>query len=118
MKKTVKKLDNNVIKALTLACETAKDKVPGFSWLTHTASYDRFPGSLMVTCVFDTDEQLKQACEQEHDRYIRKLIQGHLLKVGVVLKDVRQHVFFDTEQQCELQHGGDWDTRINNKTLH
>jgi len=33
MNKTVKKLDNNVVKALTIACEMAKQDTVGFEWL-------------------------------------------------------------------------------------
>ena len=74
MRRTDKKIDNNVRKALTIACDTALEKVDGFEWLTHTASYDCFPGSLRVTCVFDTNESLEKACEQELDAYFLSLI--------------------------------------------
>ncbi|MGK0307021.1 MAG: hypothetical protein ACI8UG_002783, partial [Gammaproteobacteria bacterium] len=47
MNKTVKKLDNNVIKALTIVCENAKQDIVGFEWLTHSANYANFPGSLV-----------------------------------------------------------------------
>ena len=112
MKKTVRKLDNNVIKALTVACEMAKDKVPGFKWLTHTASYDRFPGSLAVCCIFDTQASLHQAQSDELDACLRRLIWGQLLKVGIKLKDVRQHVRLDSEEACEIQNNGNWDQRL------
>jgi hypothetical protein len=111
--KTVKKLDNNVIKALTIACETAKQKVVGFEWLTHTASYDRFPGSLIVTCVFDSKNSYAEAVSNELDVFLRKLIQSQLLKIGVVLKNPKQHVFFDNEEDCLDQHNGDWERRLN-----
>jgi len=112
MNKTVKKLDNNVIKALTVACETLKSQVAGFEWLTHYAHYDRFPGSLAVICVFDRPESLAEACRQQLDVYMRKLIQSHLLKAGIVLKDARKHVFFDNEVDCQQEHGGDWPRRL------
>ncbi|MDN4502432.1 Fis family transcriptional regulator [Alteromonadaceae bacterium BrNp21-10] len=115
MKKTIKKLDNNVVKALTIACETAKDKVVGFEWLTHTADFSNFPNSLMVTCIFDTDSHRQLAVENEHDIYLRKLIQGQLLKVGIVLKDPRRNVFFDSEDKCHAEHGGDWQRRLEVK---
>ena len=85
MKKTIRKLDNNVVKALTLACETAKDWEIGFQWLTHTARYEQFPGSLMVTCVFEHDEDVRQLSSDENDKKLRQLIQQHLLKVGIIL---------------------------------
>ena len=115
MKKTVKKLDDNVIKALTKACETAKESIAGFEWLTHTANYDNFPGSLTVICVFDNDQSLNNATVKEEDIYLRKLIHSNLLKAGILLKDARKHVRFDSEESCENEHAGDWKKRLNSK---
>ena len=112
MKKTIRKLDNNVVKALTLACETAKDWEIGFQWLTHTARYEQFPGSLMVTCVFEHDEDVRQLSSDENDKKLRQLIQQHLLKVGIKVKDIRRHVCFDSEESCEREHSGDWQKRL------
>jgi hypothetical protein len=112
MQKTVKKLDNNVIKALTIVCEQAKRDVPGFQWLTHTASYDNFPGSLAVICIFDTHASLQQARTQELDVNLRRQIQATLLKVGIKLKDARHHVRFDSEQACDAQNNGNWQQRL------
>lgn len=112
MQKTVKKLDNNVIRALTNVCELAKREVPGFQWITHTASYDRFPASLAVICVFDTQASLKQAQVQEHDVYLRRQVQSQLIKVGIKLKDARHQVRYDSEQACEAQNNGNWQQRL------
>jgi hypothetical protein len=48
----------------------------------------------------------------EQDKGLRKQIQNQLLKSGILLKDVRRHVFFDTEQACLLEHNGDWKRRL------
>lgn len=112
MNKTVKKLDNNVVKALTIACENAKQEIVGFEWLTHSANYSNFPGSLVVTCVLDNQESLDVLLAQQKDQELRKQIQKQLLKAGILLKDVRRHVFFDTEQACLLEHNGDWKRRL------
>ncbi|RTE85864.1 MULTISPECIES: hypothetical protein [Gammaproteobacteria] len=53
MKKTDKKTDNQIIKALTEVCERAKFETSGFVWLTHAVDYNRFPQSLKVTLVFN-----------------------------------------------------------------
>ncbi|MFT5282050.1 MAG: hypothetical protein ACI94Z_000877, partial [Yoonia sp.] len=45
MNKTVKKLEGNLVRALTSACEQAKVEVSGFEWLTHTTDYSNFPNS-------------------------------------------------------------------------
>ncbi|MFW8589392.1 Fis family transcriptional regulator [Glaciecola sp. 2405UD65-10] len=112
MKKTVKKLDNNVVKALTHVCELAKCEIPGFEWITHTASYDNFPASLAVICVFDTEASVELANSKDLDVYLRRQIQGQLLRVGVKLKDARRHVRFDSEEACNEQHQGNWQLRL------
>lgn len=112
MKSTVKKLDDNVVKALTKVCEDAKLQLEGFDWLTHRADYSNFPASLAVTCVFLTEQQLRQALELNKDVYLRKQVQKHLLKAGILLKDVRRNVFLDSEEACAAGHNGNWDRRL------
>lgn len=112
MNKTVKKLDQNVIKALTTVCENAKLQVNGFEWLTHTANYANFPASLVITCVFDNRQSIETAKLNQQDKILRKLIQTQLLKTGVLLKDVRRHVLFDSEEACDLEHNGNWNKRL------
>ncbi|MFT6776117.1 MAG: hypothetical protein ACJAV1_000026 [Paraglaciecola sp.] len=112
MNKTVKKLDNNVVKALTIACEVAKQDIVGFEWLTHSANYSHFPESLVITCVLDKSRSIDVMLVNEQDVELRKQIQKQLLKAGVLLKNVRRHVFFDSEQACSLEHNGDWKRRL------
>jgi len=115
MNKTIKKLDNKLVLALTAACEQAKDTTTGFEWLTHTADYANFPGSLHVRCIFDTDASLKDALALGKDSDIVKLIHSALLKAGFLLKNPARHITFDTEQACAREHQGDWKRRIYNK---
>lgn len=112
MNKTVKKLDNNVVTALTIVCEMAKQDIVGFEWLTHSANYANFPGSLMVTCVLDNSNSLDLMLANQQDQELRKQIQKQLLKVGILLKDARRNVFFDTEEACLMEHNGDWKRRL------
>ncbi|RUO72187.1 hypothetical protein CWI80_10335 [Pseudidiomarina sediminum] len=53
MRKSDKKIDNEIIRRLTKVCETMKARLSGFVWLTHEVNYQRFPESLLVTLVFD-----------------------------------------------------------------
>jgi hypothetical protein len=39
-------------------------------------------------------------------------IQAQLLKVGVVVKNIKQCVRFDSEQACLAQHNGQWSERL------
>ncbi|MEX1221785.1 MAG: hypothetical protein WEA82_06695 [Idiomarina sp.] len=52
MHKDHKKIDREIIRALTGVCEHAKIEVDGFKWLTHEVNYQRFPQSLRVLLVF------------------------------------------------------------------
>jgi hypothetical protein len=62
--------------------------------------------------VLDKSQSLDVLLVSEQDIELRKHIQQQLLKAGILLKDVRRHVFFDTEQACLLEHNGDWKRRL------
>lgn len=98
MNKTVKKLDNNVVKALNAVCESAKDSIDGFEWITHSADYANFPHSLVITCVFDTRESQINAEQNGQHALLVKNIQNALLKVGILLKQAKKNIQFDSEQ--------------------
>jgi hypothetical protein len=112
LNKTSQKIDNNVCKALTIACETVLHEVPGFEWLTHRASYTNFPASLVVTCVFATDAEIELMKAEKQDDFLRQNIQKQLLKVGVVVKNINQAIHFDSEEACLRQHQGQWSDRL------
>ena len=113
MKKTDKKIDNQICQALTKACETAKQEVQGFQWLTHLANYNQFPGSLSIICIFDTKVELDQARQQMKDQLIVGLIKSELELINIRFKDISRHVLFDTEEACEVEHNGKWQKRFN-----
>jgi len=112
LNKTTQKIDNNVCKALTLACEIFTAEIDGFTWLTHRANYTNFPASLVVTCIFEIDAEVNAIKENKQDEYFREIIQKQLLKVGVVLKSVRHNVHFDSEESCLREHNGQWPERL------
>lgn len=112
LSKTNQKIDNNVCKALTIACESSLHEVAGFAWLTHRANYTNFPGSLVVTCVFNTDEEITAMKALQQDELLRAAIQKQLLKIGVVVKNIKHCVRFDSEQACDRQHDGQWADRL------
>jgi hypothetical protein len=125
--KTNKKIDDNICKALTLACESSLHQFSGFLWLTHRVNYTNFPASLVVTCVFAHDEDIAIMQNQQLDKVLRQTVQTHLLKIGIVLKNIHNTVRFDSEEACLHQHGGEWDNRlalssvkqnVNAKRLH
>ena len=113
LNKTTQKIDNNVCKALTLACEIFTAEIDGFTWLTHRANYTNFPASLVVTCIFEIDAEVNAIKENKQDEYFREIIQKQLLKVGVVVKNIKQQVHFDSEEACTKMHDGLWDRRLS-----
>lgn len=112
-RKTDKKIDNNIRKTLTNACEIALEQVDGFKWLTHFVNYDNFPESLAVLCVFDTKADLAKARVTKHDDFLISLIVESLLSEGIKLKDARRAVTFDTEEACAHEHGENWAKRLS-----
>ena len=112
LSKTSQKIDNNVCKALTIACESSLHEVAGFVWLTHRANYTNFPGSLVITCVFNTDEEIETMKALQQDETMIATIQKQLLKVGVVVKNIKKSVHFDSEQACQAKHDGQWADRL------
>lgn len=112
MTKTEKKIESAICESLTEVCEIALDEVAGFKWLTHQVNYHDFPRSLVVVCVFDTNEELASAQNSHHDEYLCQLIQNKLSAIGIPVKDIRQRVNFDTEEACQSKHGGNWDERL------
>lgn len=95
--KTERKIENAIVKALTRVCEAAKKQDVGFRWITHSVDFRDVSNSLMVTCVFDDQQSLYFIHQQGLDNELVSSIQSELGSVGVILKDPKQHVKFDTE---------------------
>jgi len=117
MRKSDKKMDNQLRLVLTDVCETALKEIDGFQWLTHRVNYSSFPKSLKVVCVFDSNENLalfmsKSSGENSHN-VLASLIQRKLAEEGVELKNISAHVAYDTEENCELENKGKWVERLS-----
>ncbi|BFM22362.1 hypothetical protein [Gilvimarinus japonicus] len=110
MRKTDKKIDNHIRKALSDACETALNDFFGFVWLTHLVDYSAFPKSLRVVCVFDTNDNLKDFTEQNGRKKFDALIQKNLIAVGVAMDSGR--IYYDTEESCNKANNGRWTERL------
>ncbi len=111
MKKTHKKIDNQLRITLTKVCEIALENVAGFKWLTHLVNYDNVPASLKVICVFDTIQSQTLAQQNQH-AYLCKLISQALLKDNIKLANVHGQVCFDSEEQCGNEHHSNWAQRL------
>lgn len=113
MRKTDKKVDNQIIKQLTWVCEFALKEIEGFQWLTHTVNYQRFPQSLLITCVFDNDLNLTQFMNSTAPEKLRGIINEKLAEIKIKLPNVKQQITYDSEQSCQRQHQGNWTKRLS-----
>ena len=112
MRKSDKKLDNQLRMVLTQVCENALEEIEGFQWLTHMVNYSNFPKSLKVVCVFDTNESLDRYLLSETNNQLQSLIKRELSKLNIQFKNIVNNVLFDTEENCEKQHNGNWAQRL------
>lgn len=113
MRKTDKKIDNQLRLVLTDVCEMALKEIDGFLWLSHLVNYSHFPKNLKVVCIFDTNESLAIFMSQDRRKDLESLIQINLADLAVNLKKVRDHISYDTEENCEREHNGNWAARLS-----
>ncbi|WMN20208.1 hypothetical protein QL104_12705 [Pseudomonas piscis] len=97
---------------LTEACEAAKIRLEGFSWLTHEVDYAVFPASLLVVWVFAAQADKERALAAGEGPWMIEVTAQALADAGVTLEPVAGHVFFDSEEQCQRISGGDWTRRL------
>lgn len=112
MRKTDKKLDNQLRTSLTDVCEAALKDISGFEWLTHIVNYANFPQSLKVVCIFETNNDLDNYLLSNDNNYIQMLISQAFNELGIKLKNPANYVLFDTEENCASQHNGNWANRL------
>ncbi len=112
MKKSDKKTENLLIKALKNSCETAQDNIEGFQWLTHFVSFSNFPKSLLIVCIFDTNENRAKMTASNKQLYLHSIIEEKLSAVGIHLKDIQAHLKLDTEEDCSIENNGKWNERF------
>lgn len=111
-KKASRQMERRLTQALTGACETAKPLLPGFAWLTHLVDYRRFPDSLRIVWVFESQDALVRALEGEGRRRMRELTEAALFEIGVEVGDTDAHLAADSEEACRRMNGGDWARRL------
>jgi hypothetical protein len=105
------RIERLLITALTDACETAKGEIKGFTWLTHTAELNALDGTLKVIWVFETLAEKKLAQANAKARIV-ELTATALNEANVDLSPSDHTVRFDSEEECQRIHGGDWQKRL------
>lgn len=112
MRKTDKTLENTIVKVLTRVCEDSLKAIDGFQWLTHLVNYKDFPRSLTVICIFESQDQITQLLSSsQHEALINNII-NQLSAAGIQLPKKQKHIKFDSEEACNLHHGGNWANRL------
>ena len=113
MRKTDKKLEKNLVCVLTEVCEIGYKPVDGFEWLTHLVDYSNFPESLQVICIFDSKlSMLNFLANKEKQKNLEGLVQAKLLEVDIRINKIAKHIGYDTQEQCEKEHQGNWAKRL------
>ena len=112
MRKTDKKIDNQLRLVLTDVCEIALKDIDGFRWLTHLINYTNFPKSLRVICVFNTEDNLKSFIQSSKNKELNSLIQSRLQDVNIKFKNIGEHISYDTDEACKKEHDGNWAVRL------
>lgn len=110
MKKSDKKIENQMRESLTEVCDVLLDQFPGFEWLTHTVNFSAFPRSLKIICIFENDAQISQIVINKEDVFIQNLIVHKLEQQGIKLN--AKQILFDSETKCAAQHNGNWAKRL------
>lgn len=113
MRKNDKKLDKQICETLTEVCEASLKENTGFQWLTHLVNYSRFPQSLQVVCVFDTNDQLNVFKANESHLEFNERIQKVLSGIGISINS--RQISYDTEENCSKTNNGKWVDRFANR---
>lgn len=110
-KRELARIERRLITTLTEACETAKVEIKGFTWLTHAAEPNALAETLQVIWVFETlaDRKLAQV---EAKARIFELTATALDEACIDLKLTDRNVRFDSEEECQRIHNGDWQKRL------
>ncbi|GEA50829.1 hypothetical protein VIN01S_16330 [Vibrio inusitatus NBRC 102082] len=104
MRKSDKKIENQIRDVLTKVCEDTLKGYDGFLWVTHTVNFSSFPQSLKIVCVFDTNQNRTNFLVGESQHYVSTTIQKGFDKVGIQLKNVAKQISYATQKNCEWSH--------------
>ncbi len=96
MSKTTKKLNDRLLLVLKKLTLQAKEELEGLVSVSHTVQFDLFPGSLLVNCVFETDEFLDKAKSSE--KLYQKKLHNMLMKQGILLKEAKRNLKFGVKE--------------------
>ncbi|NOH79863.1 Fis family transcriptional regulator [Vibrio sp. RE86] len=97
MRKSDKKIENQIREVLTDVCEDTLKGYDGFLWVTHTVKHSDYPQSLKIICVFDTNQDRASFLTGDGPQHVPVTIQKAFSKVGVQLKNVNKLISYDVQ---------------------
>lgn len=112
MRKSDKKIENQIRGVLTDVCEDTLKGYEGFLWVTHTVNFSSFPQSLKIVCVFDTNQDRANFLESNGQNQVSAVVQNAFNQVGIKLKNADKHISYDTQENCDRDHQGKWNLRL------
>jgi len=115
MNKQERKFEKELIKNLTTCCESIKNEVDGFKWLTHTMKFSDINQTIKVICIFDRQIHLEQAESNGGLTLMSKAILKNLNDLNIKPLKAHKQILFDNEENCNLSHDGNWQQRLNQK---
>ncbi|MFA0213649.1 Fis family transcriptional regulator [Vibrio cyclitrophicus] len=112
MRKSDKKIENQIRDVLNDVCEDTLKSFDGFLWVTHSVNFSSFPQSLKIVCVFDTNQDRTNFLNGEGQQSVSAAIQQAFNQVGIQLKNIDKHISYDTQENCDRDHQGKWNKRL------
>jgi predicted RNA-binding protein with PIN domain len=112
MRKSDKKMENQLRIGLTEICESSLKNFNGFEWLTHLVNYSNFPQSLKVICVFDTNANLASFIKSKNCHKLGVILHEKLFAMDINIKNITNHISYDTEEDCKKNNNGKWADRL------
>lgn len=94
MRKTDKKIENQLRQSLTEVCHFALENIEGYQWITHKVNYDSFPDSLQIICAFLSQSDIDELKRSQQDRMLKKNIEAKLTSINIKLKNADKQITY------------------------
>lgn len=95
MRKSDKKIENQIREVLTDVCEDTLKSYDGFLWVTHTVKYSSFPQSLNIICVFETHQARTHFLTGEGQLEVSSAIKRRFSQAGIDIKKVEKQIHYE-----------------------
>ena len=94
MRKTDKKIENQLRQSLTEVCDFALENIKGYQWISHKVNYDIFSDSLQIICAFTSQSDIDELKRSQQDRVLKKNIEAKLTSINIKLKNADKQITY------------------------